>query len=190
MLNRTLARRYARALFELASEMSVLDQIDRELSEITDLIAKNQELKYFLNHPNIEAEAKRKVLGTVLVSSVSEISRNFVFLLIDRRRENYLGLIQKEFSRLANKARNIVEVKVTSAVTLSAEQEENLKGVLVKNTGKNVQLTLEMSPKLIGGAKLQIGDRVMDGSVSTALAKLGQELRKSSSKPQQEVGVS
>ncbi|NLI91039.1 MAG: F0F1 ATP synthase subunit delta [Peptococcaceae bacterium] len=190
MLNGALARRYAQALYELAVEMAVLDQIDSELRDLATLIASNQELKYLLNHPNIEVEAKKEILGKILDQGVSELTRHFLYLLIDRRRQNLLVLIQREFTSLANEARNIVEAKVTSAASLSSSQVEKLKQVIAKSTGKNVQLTAEINPDLIGGAKLQIGDRVMDGSISTALAKLRDELRKTSTKPQQEVGVS
>jgi len=190
MLNGALARRYVQALFELAVEMKVLDQIDSELRDLAQLIANNQELKYLLNHPNIEDEAKKETLGKILDSSVSELSRHFLFLLIDRRRQNLITLIQREFSRLANEARNIVEAKVTSAASLSSGQVEKLKQIIAKSTGKNVQLLTDVDPGLIGGAKLQIGDRVMDGSISTALNKMREELKKSSYKPQQEVGVS
>jgi F-type H+-transporting ATPase subunit delta len=190
MLNGALARRYAQALFELAVEMSILDQVDGELRDLTELLSSNKELKYLLNHPNIEVEAKKEILGKILDKSASEISRHFLFLLIDRRRQNLVALIQREFSRLANEARNIVEANVTSAAKLTSSQEEKLKQVITNFTGKNVQLHVEVSPDLIGGAKLQIGDRVMDGSISTALNKMREKLKKSSSKSQQEVGVS
>lgn len=190
MLNGALARRYAQALFELALEMSVLDRIDKELKELSDLIAANTDLKYLLNHPNIEVETKKEILGKIVDSDVTVIAKHFLFLLIDRRRQNLLALIQREFSRLANDARNIVEAKVTSVTALTPAQEERLKQTIARMTGKNVNLFAEVKPELIGGAKLQIGDRVMDGSVATALQKMREELKKSSYKPQQEVGVS
>lgn len=190
MLNGALARRYAQALFELAVEMAALDQIDRELRDVSELVAGNQELKYLLNHPNIEVEVKKDILGKILDSGASQLSRHFLYLLVDRRRQNLLRLIQREFSYLANEARNIVEAKVTSAIELKADQEERLKEFISKCTGKEVRLLTEVEPNLIGGAKLKIGDRVMDGSIATALEKMREKLRKSSDKPQQEVGVS
>jgi len=189
MLSGALARRYAQALFELAVEMSVLEQIDKELSELARIIVDNKDLKYLLNHPNIEDSVKKETLAKIMNSNISEMSRHFLYLLIDRRRQNLVGLIQREFTRLADKARNIVEVKVTSAAALSDKQAEKLKEIISHTSGKNVRLLAEIKPHLIGGAKLQIGDRVMDGSIATALAKMREELRKSSYKPQQEVGV-
>ncbi|AFV03905.1 ATP synthase delta chain [Dehalobacter sp. UNSWDHB] len=189
MLNGALAHRYAQALFELAVEMSVLDQIDKELHDLAEIVAQNNELKVLLNHPNIEAETKKKVLAKILDDTVSDMTSHFVYLLIDRRRQNLLSLVQREFARLANEARNLIEAKVTSATALTPAQEEKLKEMIARSTGKNVRLLSEVNPTLIGGAKLQVGDRVMDGSITTALSKIRDELKKTSLKPQQEVGV-
>jgi len=190
MLNGALARRYAQALFELAVEMSVLDRIDSELRFLAELITQNKELRYLLNHPNIESNEKKKIFEEIFAENVSQISKHFIFLLIDRRRQNLLALIQREFRRLANEKRNLLQVKVMSATTMSPEQQEKLTQAIAKSTGKNIELVAEVRPELIGGAKLQIGDRVMDGSVATALNKFRMELMKASYKPQQEVGVS
>ncbi|NLO96716.1 MAG: F0F1 ATP synthase subunit delta [Peptococcaceae bacterium] len=184
MLAGALARRYAQALLELALEMSVLDQIEAELRFLNKLMLENKELQHVLNHPNIETSIKKKILANILGNNVSEISKHFLYLLIDRRRQNVLSLIQREFTRLANDVRNVVEAKVVSAVSLSPEQEKKLKQVIAKITGKNVQLTAEVNPQLIGGAKIQIGDQVIDGTVAAALLKLRQELIKASYKPQ------
>ena len=188
MLNGALARRYAQALFELAVEVSLLDQVDAELQELTKLIAENSELRHLLNHPNIEAKTKKEVLNKILDQNISDITRYFFYLLIDRRRQNLTKHIQREFTRLANEARNVIEAQIVSAVPLAEAQEEKLKQVIAKATGKNVRLTTSVDSTLIGGAKLQIGDRVMDGSIATALEKLRNQLKKSSYKPQQEVG--
>ncbi|UWG97185.1 F0F1 ATP synthase subunit delta [Dehalobacter sp. DCM] len=189
MLNGALAHRYAQALFELALEMSVLDQIEKELLELAETVNQNNDLKILLNHPDIEAETKKQVLASIFGNTVSDMTRHFVYLLIDRRRQNLLSIVQREFTRLANEARNIIEAKVISATALSPAQEEKLKETIAKTTGKNVRLLSEVNPTLIGGAKLQVGDRVMDGSITTALSKIREELKKTSSKPQQEVGV-
>jgi len=188
MLSGALARRYAQALFDLAVEVSLLDQVDAELQELTKLIDENNELRYLLNHPNIEAKTKKEILGKILDRSVSDITRHFLFLLIDRRRQNLTSRIQQEFARLANEARNILEAHIVSAVPLTEDQEEKLKEVISQATGKNVRLITTVDSALIGGAKIQIGDRVMDGSIATALEKMREQLKKSSYKPQQEVG--
>ncbi|MFA6807443.1 MAG: F0F1 ATP synthase subunit delta [Eubacteriales bacterium] len=190
MLNGTLARRYAQALFELAVEMSVLDRIDKEFKEIAQLIDQNSELKYILNHPNIGLSAKKNILEKIFSDEMSDVTKHFVYLLVDRRRQNLVVYIQHEFSKLADDVRQILEAKVTSALLLSTVQENSLKNVLEKTTGKKIRLVTEVDQSMIGGAKLQIGDRVMDGTIYYALQKMRKELKNTSYKPQQEVGVS
>ena len=190
MLSGALARRYAQALFGLAVEMSVLDQIDKDIQGISALINSNTELKDILNHPNVDNESKKEILEKIFEDSISDTTKNFIYLLIDRRRHNLVALIQREFQRLADKARNIIEAKVISAIALTPDHQKKLEQAIAEMTGKKVRMLVEVKSELIGGATLQIGDRVLDGSIATALYKIREELRKPSYKPQQEVGVS
>lgn len=190
MLNGALARRYAQALFELAVEMSVLDRVDEELTFIVEVISKNEDLKYLLNHPHIDPEIKQETVDKIFGTDMSEMTKHFLYLLIDRHRQNLLALIQRQFNKLANQVRNLIEVQAVTAFKLSSVQEEKIKDIIAKCTGKNVLLLTEVDPKLIGGAKLRIGDKMLDGSIATALSRMREELIKSSLKPQQEVGVS
>ncbi|ADY57537.1 ATP synthase subunit delta [Syntrophobotulus glycolicus DSM 8271] len=189
MLNGALARRYAQALFEIAVEMSVLDRIDTELRDIAEIIDQNGEIGNVLNHPNISLQNKKELLEN-LFKGMGEITRSFLYLLVDRRRQNLVVYIQKEFTRLADEKRQVVEAKITSAAPLTPDQENKLKDIIVQSTGMQVRLLTDVDPGLIGGARLQISDRVMDGSIAAALMRMREELRKSSYKPQQEVGVS
>jgi F-type H+-transporting ATPase subunit delta len=104
--------------------------------------------------------------------SLSDTVRRFFYLLIDKRRENLLPNIQREFKLLADQARNIVEARVTSAAPLSKSQEERLHKELVRITGKDVRIVQEVRPEIIGGVIVQIGDRVMDGSVAYKLSQI------------------
>lgn len=117
-----------------------------------------------------------------------EITKHFLYLLIDRRRANLLPFIQREFTKLADEARQVVEAKVASAVALSATQLDELKKAITRMTGKEVRIVSEVRAELIGGVMIQIGDRVIDGTVAHSLEKMRENLRKNSDKPQ-EVGV-
>ncbi|MDR1604441.1 MAG: F0F1 ATP synthase subunit delta [Gracilibacteraceae bacterium] len=176
MLNGTLARRYARALFDLAAESGAVDATDRELRELTALLRDEPELKYLLGHPKIEAAEKRAVMEPVFAAATGRLTRQFFYLLLDRRRQDFLPLIQREFSRLADEKNQVVEAAVTSAAALSAAQRRKLKQTLCRVTGKNVRLLTRVDPELIGGAKLKIGDRVLDGTLAAQLDKMRREL--------------
>lgn len=187
MINGSLARRYSQALFEIASQTS-LDTIDTDLRELSKLIDDNEQVKGVLLHPHISLSVKKSIMDKLLGDGIGEITRHFFYLLIDKKREYLLGPIQREFSRLADEARQVVEAKVASAIELSAAQLDDLKKAISRMTGKDVRLKSEVRGELIGGVLIQIGDRVMDGTIAHALEKMRVDLQRTSSKPQ-EVGV-
>lgn len=187
MINGSLARRYSQALFEIASETG-LDQIDVDLRELTKMVEENQEVKDTLLHPHISLSDKKSIMDKLMGDNFGDITRRFLYLLIDRRRAELLPFIQREFTRLADEARQVVEAKVSSAIELTATQLDELKKAVVRMTGKEVRIISDVRAELIGGVLIQIGDRVMDGTIAHALEKMRENLRKNSDKPQ-EVGV-
>lgn len=186
MLKGALARRYAQALFELASNTS-LEQMENELLAFSGMIESEPEIKNVLQHPHISLTDKKAII-TKLTENASLSVRNFLNLLIDRRRQDLLPLIVREFIRLADEARQIAEVRVTSAIALKPEHEEQLKKAISRLTGKQVRMKSEVNPDLIGGVRVQVGDQVFDGSVLHSLNRMREELRRASEKPQ-EAGV-
>lgn len=187
MLKDALARRYAQALFEVAENHS-FDQIEKELNEVIQF-AQTEEVNYVLNHPHISQTDKKATMDKLMEGQWGEIMRNFVFLLIDHRRQDLLPFIQKIFGKMADKKRGIVEAKLISAAPLAAEQEQEIEKALTAKTGKSIRVIKEVRPELIGGLLLQIGDQVMDGTVAHALKKIRQDLQKESGYEPQEVGV-
>lgn len=175
MLKGAIAHRYAQALFDIAAQDN-LDAIEAELQELTQLIEENAEVAHVLYHPHISLSEKKDLMNKIFAGQLSVTVRNFLNLLIDRRRQNYLPDIARDFSRLADGARNIVEAKVSSAIPLSEIQEQRLLGELARITGKNVRMVKEVRPELIGGVMVQIGDRVMDGTVAFKLQRIRQSL--------------
>ncbi|HBP63555.1 MAG TPA: ATP synthase F1 subunit delta [Desulfosporosinus sp.] len=187
MINGSLARRYSQALFEIASETS-LDSVDNDLRELTKLVEENTEVKNVLLHPHISLSVKKSIMQKILGEDFGEVTRHFFYLLIDRKRENLLPLVQHEFTRLADEARRVVEAKVASAVELSVSQLDDLKKAIKRMTGKDVRIVSEVRADLIGGVLVQVGDRVIDGTIAHALKKMRVDLRRNSERPQ-EVGV-
>ena len=187
MINGSLARRYSQALFEIAAETS-LDTVDNDLRELTKLVEDNAEVKGVLLHPHISLSIKKSIMEKILGEDFGEVTRHFFYLLIDRKRENLLPLIQHEFTRLADEARQVVEAKVASAIELSVSQLDDLKKAIKRMTGKDVRIVSEVRADLIGGVLVQVGDRVIDGTIAHALKRMRVDLRRNSERPQ-EVGV-
>ena len=187
MINGALARRYAQALFNIALETS-LDPIDSDLRELTKLVEEHEEVKNALLHPHISLSDKKSIMDKLLGEDFGATTRHFLYLLIDRKRESFLPFIQREFTRLADEARHVVEAKVASAIALTAPQLDDLKQAIGRMTGKDVRIISEVRAELIGGILIQVGDRVMDGTIAHALKKMRADLRRTTEKPQ-EVGV-
>lgn len=188
MIEGSLARRYSQALFDIASEKMSLEPVDKDLRELTKFVEQNAEVKNTLLHPHISLKVKKAIMEELLGEDIGELTRRFFFLLIDRKREQLLPLIQREFSLLADEARQVVEAKVVSAVELTEAQLEDLKKAIKRMTGKDVRIISEVNAELIGGVLIQVGDRVIDGTIAHALNRMRLELRRNSKKPQ-EVGV-
>jgi F-type H+-transporting ATPase subunit delta len=188
MIEGSLARRYSQALFEIASEKTSIEPVENDLRELTKFVEENAEVKDTLLHPHISLKVKKTIMEELLGDDIGEITRRFFFFLIDRKRETLLPLIQREFSRMADEKRQVVEAKVVSAVELTAAQLDDIKKAIKKMTGKDVRAVSEVQPELIGGVMIQVGDRVIDGTIAHALARMRLELRRNSEKPQ-EVGV-
>lgn len=187
MINGSLARRYSQALFEIAAETS-LNSVDNDLRELTKLVEENAEVKSVLLHTHISLSIKKSIMEKILGEDFGEVTRHFFYLLIDRKREHLLPLIQHEFTRLADEARQVVEAKVASAIELSVSQLDDLKKAIKRMTGKDVRIVSEVRADLIGGVLVQVGDRVIDGTIAHALMKMRVDLRRNSERPQ-EVGV-
>ncbi len=177
MLRGAVGARYAEALYQIAGREQAVDAVERELQSVSSVIGENRHLQKVLYHPRITAEDKKSLLGELFSGYVSAITMEFLKLLVDRRREQFLADIVSHFISLANKSRNVTGATVTSAVDLTREERDRLADLLKKLTGKKVVTTYTVDPSLIGGVVVRIGDRVIDGSIRTRLATLREHLR-------------
>lgn len=179
-----VAGRYAQALYDIASEeetlpkyKSTVDKIELELKAVRTILDENIELQRLLYHPQITAAAKKELLDQLFKGKISEVTGNFLALLVDRRRATYFGDIVDEFVALANASRGIIEAKVTTAVELNDMEKGELSSILARLTGKKVQTSYAVDPSILGGVIVRVGDKIIDGSVKTRLSTLKDRLK-------------
>ncbi|SMC38321.1 F0F1 ATP synthase subunit delta [Sporomusa malonica] len=172
MLTNKLAIKYAQAIYEIASEKAMLDNVEKQLKLVEATIAGHADLATLMYHPIVPAPAKKETINRVFAGDLDGFVQNFLLLLIDKRREPALPAIISEYIRLANEARNIAEAEVFTAKELSAAQLEALAGKLSKVTGKNIVLKTSIDQELLGGVVVKIGDKLIDGSVARQLKAL------------------
>ena len=175
---RTSANRYAKALFDVAlSENAELTKISKDLSEATELVTENTELRRALEGVGVPDQARTAVIEQVAdrLGVTAPVKKLLVMLTHGRRLELLKDLAEAYNERLLAH-QNIVRADVTSAVPLSPDKTNALADSLSKVTGKKVELQVSVDPELLGGVVARIGSTVYDGSVKTQLQRLRQEL--------------
>ncbi|HTP67079.1 MAG TPA: ATP synthase F1 subunit delta [Geobacteraceae bacterium] len=179
MITNAIARRYARALVQLATEEGGVEKFHAELTTFADILAENRNLWVILVSPAYRIEAKRGMMLELIDKlSLSATVKNFLLLLLDKNRLNYLPQIVVSVGMFADELSGVIRPTITSAMPLDDAQVEGIKGALEKSTGKKVMVKVEVDPSLIGGVVTTIGDKAFDGSLKTQLSKIGDILQK------------
>jgi len=173
--NKALAAIYAEALYEAAQSANVLEQVKAELVALREIIARSPKLEGMLVSPTVTFENKRKVIDTTF-AKFSKITRNFLTVLVDRKRATVLDTVATEFQSLANKKAGIARVDVKSARALDAGEREKLESLLKKRLNKTIELHEHVHPELLGGLVLQHEDRLWDASVVHVLGRMVEKM--------------
>jgi F-type H+-transporting ATPase subunit delta len=168
------ARRYARAVFELAEQEGRVDEWGHRLAAIRELLS-GPEVGAVLTNPTIP-----NTLRMALISDAPNVldpeSTNLAKLLIESNRVNDVAGIEEEFQRLADEAAGRVRATVTTAVELTSSDRDRVEADLSKRLGKVIRMHVVVDPRILGGLKLQYGDRLVDASISTRLQQLRRRL--------------
>ena len=176
MLNIQLARKYARALFELAQEEHKLVEYGQELTDVRKGIESVPVAEAFLSNPQVERQAKKELIKKLFEGEVSEDVYHFLLLLVDKRRIGLIAAIDDLYRSFSYEAQGIVVADVTTAQPATEAQQQKIQARLEQVTGKTVKLRLHENDELIGGVVVKIGDKRIDGSVAGRLAALRKEL--------------
>ncbi len=171
-----IGQRYAQALFELGEKHNLLDVFYSDLQTINNVFKESQDLNSFMHHPSIPLADKKEVLETVFKNAVNDYTLNLVKLLIDRNRLFVLRSIVRQYGKILNKKRNIMEAEVITAVEISSEIKEKVKAVLGRILDKNVNIACKVQPEIIAGMIIKAEDRIIDGSIKTKLENMRKQL--------------
>ena len=173
MISSDLAKRYARAFFDIAVEERKIEDYGRELASFSTMVLQNKDLQEFLGNPIFELKAKKSVVEELLaLVKMSDRTANFVRLLVDKQRIGMLAEVENAFKELMDKTLKKVRVSVRTAYPLSAELEQALKQRVAEMTGREVEMTVEDDTSLIGGLVVRVGDTLYDGSIKAQLGNI------------------
>ncbi len=167
----SVARRYARALLEVALEKGSAEALERNLGAASDLVLRLPELRRALSHPALSSEKKKKLAAEVWPAADPLFGR-LLQLLIERGRVLLLPAVHEAYVALRNEQRGIAAATAVSAVPLAPAQESALAAAAAKLAGRRVTLKSSVDPLLLGGIVLRLNGRTYDGSVRTKLNRL------------------
>lgn len=167
------ARRYARAIFQLAGEQGERDAVVAELDSLAKLLDRAPELADVLYRP-LYPMAERKAAFDAVAARIrlGATVRRFVEFLLQQHRLRDYPMIVAEVGRLADEAAGRVEAEVASAAALEPAQLDRVRRALAARTGRDVRVNPRIDPSLIGGIVARVGDLVFDGSIRTQLEQL------------------
>jgi F-type H+-transporting ATPase subunit delta len=170
-----VARPYAEAVFELARQSGDLDVWGRVLVAAAEVVG-SDDLVRLLHTPGIDTGAVAGVIAEICRREVpaaptTEVG-NLIRVLAENRRVLSLPAIRERFETLKAEVENTVDVVLTAATPVDEEQKVRIVQALKKRFGREVNLQFKLDEKLIGGARLQADDLVIDGSVRAGLDKL------------------
>lgn len=171
-----VAKRYAKALFEVAQQHDQIGQVEEELQAVSAAVETNAELKKFILHPNIDAATKMEMFQKALQGKVSEILLRTVQLLIEKGRITMLNAVLEAYVAISNEALGQANAIVYTPSPLSESETKRLAEQFGGMTGKKIRLSFCLDKGLLGGVKVRIGDRLYDGSLSGKLAALEKTL--------------
>lgn len=170
-----VGRVYAEALYDAAHDAGRVDQVRRDLGQFADAVAANPALAGIMENPQTTELDKHRVVAQ-LADDAEKLVRNMLFVLVDKGRFEALGDIRGEFEDIAAAEAAIVEVQVTSAVTLPNDAERRLRERLETGLGRTVTLVKHVDPEVVGGLVLRVGDRIVDASIRARIHQLRRHL--------------
>jgi F-type H+-transporting ATPase subunit delta len=177
----TIARPYAEAAFALASDANELPAW-AALLRFASAVAADAKMAAALDNPNLTAADKESLLLSVIAPELQRLSldrdgRNFIRVLVEAERIPLLPYVADLFDSLKNEAEGIASAQIVSAFPLSDNELAEMKTALEHRFGKKIEATVDVDPELIGGARIAVGDRVIDASVQGQLAAMSTQLR-------------
>jgi len=168
-----IARPYAVALFDLASETKSIAKVEKDLDDMGELISSSEDFSRLLASPVISAEAKAAAVESVLEKSdFLLVSANFIRAVARNGRLFVLSAMIEAFKSLSAKGRDEINADVVSAVPLSKKQIGDLAETLKSKTGKTVTLEQSVDASLIGGLVVRVGSQMIDSSLKTKLSAM------------------
>lgn len=175
-----IAQPYAQALMSVAQSKNLTEQFGDDVRSLLSLLKESEQLRNFLDNPFIQPEDKKAVINSVLGEGANSNFRNFMMLLVDRRRISFLEDICRQYLVQLRQLNQTALAEVISAVPLTEEQQQAVtQKVLAMTNARSVELDTKIDRELIGGVIIKVGSQVIDASLRGQLRRLSLRLTSS-----------
>lgn len=176
MSDSTVAKRYAVALFQIAKEQKLLDQLEEELRTVKEVFTNDHDLVSFLKHPKVTKDAKRTVVVNAF-ASLSTFVQSTLQLMIERHRIEEIPAMTDEFIELVNEEKSVADAKVYTIRPLTEAETTAVSTAFAAKIGKRtLRISNIIDKNLLGGIKIRIGNTIYDGTISGKLDRLSKQL--------------
>ncbi len=172
-LSGSAGRRYAEALIDLAGDPATVERFRASLERLS--LAIGPETIAALRDPRVSLEHRRDALVAAINDEPAEV-RSLLVLLLERQRIQLLPAIARYFGEIVDRRAGIEKAKITTPIELAAADRDELVRRLERSSGRKIRATFVVDPSLLGGAKVQIGDHVIDTSLAAQLQEMAREL--------------
>ncbi|SEM84311.1 F0F1 ATP synthase subunit delta [Halomonas caseinilytica] len=172
----TVARPYAKAVFEYATEHQALEDWAGMLDSVAQAVGNDDLRRQVLGNPRLTSAQKVDLLVDICGDAVNDELRNFLFQVGQKGRLAALPAIAEQFALLKAQQEERMDVDIVSAFPLDDAQQQTLASALAKRLNREISITTQVDSSLLGGVVLRAGDTVIDGSVRGRLNRLREAL--------------
>lgn len=172
-----IARRYSNALYGDALARKKVDKISSDASVILDAVKNSKELSLFFRSRIIDKTKKEEIVKAIFSGKVDSLSLNFLLLLIERGREEFVKEILEDYQSLENEKKGVIKVEVTTAVELSKDEQQALREKIDEYTNLKSEPVYKVDNKIIGGFVVKVKDMILDASIKRQLELLKKKMK-------------
>lgn len=167
-----VGKRYASSLFEVGIELKKVDDFHRQIGFIKETFQSEERLLQILEHPRISRKEKHELIKDIFGKNISDKILNFLFIIIDKRREDSIMDIVEEYNTLFKEYKNILEIEAITAVPMEEKAKDRLKLALKSKFHKEIHLSNSVDDSIIGGVLLKMDQKIIDSTLRGHLKEM------------------
>ena len=165
MFAKVVADRYARAVLHNSPDLATIERVKDELALLRDAFETQDSFRAFLLNPKMPVAVKRQILESTLRASLHTNTMELLFLLLAKARQHVLPDIADRYAELCDQYRGVEHADVVTAVPIPAALQDSLKLAVQRFSARQVEVSMQIDPKILGGVIVRLGGRIVDGSL-------------------------